>query len=330
MTDGFGTVQRMRAVTSRDGRVELIEVDEPATGTASQDPANDDQLVLDVTSAGICASDLHLVELGVSGVVLGHEFGGFLPDGTLVAVRPTGSCGSCAPCTTSRPQLCRDATGRMYGTVLDGGLAERVLIERDRVVPLAKTVDPRDAALVEPIAVAVHGVNRAGITAGTRVLVIGGGSIGLFTTAVLRHRGAQVDMVARHPHQREAAQALGASLDVERDYDVVIDAVSTQASTDEAIRLCQTGGTLVELGMFWQPVSFGNQLLLKEISVVPSIFYAHDHDRHDFVDAADLLAQHPDLSEIVVTHRYRLEHAVDAFATAADRAAGAIKVHLSP
>lgn len=323
----------MRAVTSRNGQVEVVQIAEPSTpptGTSLDNQPDRDHVIVDVTSAGICASDLHLIQLGATGVTLGHEFGGFLPDGTLVAVRPTGACGTCAPCSTSRPQLCREATGRMYGTALDGGLAEKVLVERSRLVPLASTVDPRDAALTEPIAVAVHGVNRAGVSAGDRVLVIGGGPIGLFTTAVLRHRGAHVDLIARHPHQREAAQALGASLAISNGYDVVIDAVSTQDTTDEAIRLCRPGGTLVELGMFWQPVSVGIQLLLKEISIVPSIFYAHDHDHDDMVDAADLLAHHPELSSIVVTHRYRLDDAVTAFATAADRASGVIKVHLHP
>jgi 2-desacetyl-2-hydroxyethyl bacteriochlorophyllide A dehydrogenase len=313
----------MRAVTSRDRRVDVVQIDEPVIRTA-------EHVVIEVTSAGICASDLHLVELGATGVVLGHEFGGFTPDGTLVAVRPTGACGHCHSCTTSRPQLCRDATGRMYGTALDGGLAERVLVERERLVPLAEGVDPRAAALVEPIAVAVHGVDRANVTVGDRVLVIGGGSIGLFTTAVLRDRGADVDLIARHPHQGDVARSLGASLDIAHDYDVVIDAVSTQSSTDEAVKRCRAGATLVELGMFWQPVSFGIPMLLKEITVVPSIFYAHDHDHDDMAAAADLLARQHELGEILVTHRYRLDEAVTAFATAADRASGAIKVHLHP
>lgn len=323
----------MRAVTSRDGRVELVERPAPRLerdGAARPAAAEDDLVVLDVTSAGICASDLHLVGMGVSGVILGHEFGGHLPDGTLVAVRPTGSCGVCRSCTSARPQVCRHATGRMHGTAIDGGLAEQVLVERSRVVPLPTGVDPRDAALLEPLAVAVHGVERSGAVSGDRVLVIGAGSIGLLTAAAFAHRGIGVTVSARHPHQREVALQLGASLEVDRDYDIVVDAVSTQDSTDMAIAACRAGGTLLELGMFWQPVSFGNQLLLKEISVVPSIFYAHDHDRGDFGEAAEMLHRRPELPELVVTHRLPLERAVEAFALAASRSSGVIKVHLHP
>ena len=309
-------------MTSHAGQVMLIEAPERVV--------DDAHVLVTVTSAGICGSDLHMVAAGMSGVVLGHEFGGFLADGSLVAVRPTGECGSCPSCLAVRPQLCRVATSDGHGIGIDGGLADQVLVDPSRLVRMAPGVSPRDVGLVEPIAVAVHGIERSGVARDDRVLVIGAGSIGLVTVAALRHRGIEVDVMARHPHQMAAAEALGASLGVTRHYDVVFDAVCTQEAVDEAVQRCRPGGTLLEFGLFWSPVGLTNQLLLKEITFVPSIYYSHDHARSDMAEAADVLAARTDLADILVTHHLDLDAAVRAFEIAADRRAGSIKVHLHP
>lgn len=271
-----------------------------------------------------------MVAAGMSGVILGHEFGGYLPDGTLVAVRPTGECGTCPSCVAQRPQLCRVATSDGYGIGVDGGLADQARVDPSRLIPMPPGVSPRDVGLVEPIAVAVHGIERSRVTADDRVLVIGAGSIGLVTVAALRHRGIKVDVVARHPHQMAAAEALGASLQVSGGYDVVFDAVCTQEAVDQAVHLCRPGGTVLEFGLFWTPVMLTNALLLKEVAFVPSIYYSHDHARSDMVEAAEVLAGRADLADILVTHHLDLDAAVRAFEIAADRRAGAIKVHLHP
>jgi threonine dehydrogenase-like Zn-dependent dehydrogenase len=312
----------VRAVTSRNGIVELVERDTPVV--------DDRQVLVAVTSTGICGSDLHMVAAGMSGVILGHEFGGRLTDGTLVAVRPTGECGTCASCVAHLPQLCRVATSDGYGIGVDGGLADHVRVDPSRLIRMAPGVSERDVALVEPIAVAVHGIERSRVTSEDRVLVIGAGSIGLVTVAALRHRGIEVDVVARHPHQMAAAEALGASLAVTSGYDVVFDAVCTQEAVDQAVHLCRPGGTVLEFGLFWSPVTLTNALLLKEVTFVPSIYYSHDHSRNDVEEAAEVLAASSDLADILVTHHLDLDAAVRAFEIAADRSAGSIKVHLHP
>ena len=84
----------MLAVTASQGVITVIEKDIP------DGPGE----LIEVTSSGICGSDLHMIEAGLSGVVLGHEFGGMASNGQLVAVRPTGECGTCPQCITGFSQ----------------------------------------------------------------------------------------------------------------------------------------------------------------------------------------------------------------------------------
>jgi threonine dehydrogenase-like Zn-dependent dehydrogenase len=295
-----------------------------------QDVPNGIGELITVTSAGICGSDLHLVASGLSGVILGHEFGGVTEDGSLVAVRPTGECGTCQQCNSGFPHTCHLAAASLHGTSINGGLSEFVRVESSRLVPVPVGTDPAAVGLVEPLAVVIHGINRVRLIPGMSALVVGSGSIGLLTAAVLADRGINVDIVCRHPHQFEAAQNLGlnAISKAGSNYDVSFDAVCTQESLDTCFNATRPRGDVVEFGMVWGSIQLKNQMMLKEISLVPSIFYSHNHEQNDFEDAVDMLARHYELTTTLVTHRFSLEDSVHAFSVANDRQAGAIKVHI--
>jgi threonine dehydrogenase-like Zn-dependent dehydrogenase len=310
----------MRAVTSSKGSINVIDTDEP----------HGEGEIITVTSSGICGSDLHLINMGLSGIILGHEFGGLTSNGQLVAVRPTGECGNCQQCNRGFPHTCRDAAASLHGTSINGGLAERVLVESSRLIPVPTSTDPASIALVEPLAVVIHGVNRTNITPGMKAIVIGAGSIGLLTAAVLIVRGIDVEIVCRYEHQKKAAEALGArAIEVPGDdYDVSFDAVCTQQSFDACVNATRPRGTIIEFGMIWGPLTLNNSLMLKEISIVPSIFYSHDHSHNDFEEAVHVLHNHPHITDAIVTHRFALSDAAHAFDIANDKKSGAIKVHL--
>lgn len=311
----------MLAVTSHQGQITVVE---------KETPSGDGELIT-VTSAGICGSDLHLIDAGLSNIVLGHEFGGYTSDGRLVAVRPTGECGTCHSCRTYAASTCKEATSRAHGIAIDGGLAQFVRVESSRLFEVPSSVSPSDVGLVEPLAVVIHGINRVSPPPGSRAVVVGAGSIGLLTAAALKSRGVDVDLVARHQHQFVAAEQLGIHA-VETagvDYDFSFDAVCTQQSFDQCVSATRPRGTLLEFGMVWSPVALSNQFLMKEISIIPSIYYSHDHAHHDFVEAIDLLTQQPSLVRAIVTHRFSLHDAQHAFDTAKNRSAGAIKVHFN-
>lgn len=315
----------MRAVRRTDTGVAVVDVAEPVAPSGNQQ-------VVQVVSAGICGSDVHMLAEGLGGVTFGHEFGGRLADGTVVAIRPTGRCGSCIQCRVGRGNLCGDAFMRFHGGTRDGGFADQVVVDTEEIYPFAHSLAPSSAALVEPLAVAVHGLRRAPWQPGQRIAVIGGGSVGLAAVAAARHAGLEVDIDARYDHQKRAADALGARIGVARNdedryYDLVIDAVGSQSAFDRAVQVCRSGGAMIELGVFWDPVMMGRDVVLREITIAPAVFYAHTHDEDDFTTAIDVLVRQPEIEDIMVTHRFTLDDAVEAFRVAEDRASGAIKVH---
>jgi threonine dehydrogenase-like Zn-dependent dehydrogenase len=324
----------MRAVRANgDGGVAVVEVDAVAPDHAA------DPVRVRVRSCGICASDLHLAAWNLP-VTLGHEFAGVLDDGTAVAVQPNAWCGECDRCLGGETQLCRHGTSRLHGVSVDGGLADEVIVDRRCVVPLAPGVDPAIAALVEPLAVGTHAAGRVAVEPGDRVLVIGGGSIGLATVAALGARGIGVDLVARHPHQRAGGELLGAGAPLADkgaggdEYGAVVDAAGTQTSLDDAIARVRPGGAVVVVATYWDPVTIGPGLLTQEVRIVPAAMYGHPGHDHggvsEFESAAALLAARPEVVHALVHHRFGLDDAPEAFRVAGDRAAGAIKVLLEP
>jgi len=313
----------MRAVRLVDGDITVCDV-EPSVPDYVQDP-----VTVRVTSCSICGSDLHLRDLGLA-CTFGHEFGGVLDDGTSVAVQPNAWCGTCDRCRAGETQLCRTGGSRLHGVTLDGGLADEVIVDRRSLVPLPAAIDASVGALVEPLAVGTRAVHQAAAEPGDRVLVIGGGSIGLAVVAAARSSRLEVDLAARHPHQRAAGELLGAGAHLGDEYGVVIDAAGTQRSLDDAVTRVRPGGAIVVVATYWEPVTIGTELLSTEVRVVPSAMYGHDHGPSEFEVAAALLADRPEVADALVHHRFALDDAPEAFRVAGDRAAGAIKVVLEP
>ena len=140
-----------------------------------------------------------------------------------------------------------------------------------------------------------------------------------------------VALQARHPYQKEAGERLGAQIDADGVYDVVVEAAGTQASLARCGELVAPGGTIVVLGVHFGPVQLDwMPLFHKEARVIPSLGYcAHDGGR-EMEDAAAMLADDPDIVRTVITHRFPIEDATEAFRVAAERASGAVRVVIEP
>ena len=172
---------------------------------------------------------------------------------------------------------------------------------------------------------AVHGVDRARVCQGDRVVIVGAGPIGLAVCAVLRSRGIPCDIVARYEHQKMSAARLGVGLDPHGLYDVVMDAVGSADSLRQSAQLIKPFGRIGLVGIFWEPVALEPEFCSKEAQLIPSAGYSCRRPARSFDEAATILCAHPDIPQSLVTHRFPLDGVTEAFA-AADRSAGAIKV----
>jgi L-iditol 2-dehydrogenase len=314
----------MRAVRAGNGSVEVREVP----------PPGGPGVVVDVRSAGICGSDLHLIagtDFPPPAVTLGHEIAGLTENGTPVAIEPFDPCGRCEPCVRGDEHLCVRGGSVLYGIGRDGGMADRVVVPERCLVPLPAGVDVRDASLVEPLAVVVHSLRRSAVRPDQRVVVIGGGTIGLCAVAAARARGCEVALVARHDAQRDAGERLGAIEAGDGGYDLVIEAAGSDSALALAIDLAKPGASVVIPGIYWGPVTVpGMAMCLKEVSLCPTALYGRGAGGRDVDAAAALLATTPGLADTLITHRFPLDAAAEAFAVAASRDQGAIKVVLEP
>jgi threonine dehydrogenase-like Zn-dependent dehydrogenase len=255
-----------------------------------------------VAAAGICGTDVMFVAgllPSAATFTLGHEVAGYV-DGEPYAVRTSVTCGDCDPCRSGHPQRCTGPHA-CIGVFTDGGMAEQFRAPVHTLLPLPPGLDVRDACLVEPAAIAGHGVTRAGIVDGERAAV------------------------------RAAGNRLGATA-VDGGYDVVFDAAGGPSAAADCARLCRPGGRVVVLGVYPTDIPVPSEAtLVKELTWTAAIAYGTDRAGHDeFAQAAQLLAGDSTIAATLITHRYPLAAAEHAFRIAGDRSAGALKVVLHP
>ena len=175
-----------------------------------------------VAYTGICGTDLTISHGGMDGRVkspwpIGHEMSGTIASlgagvdgwaiGDKVTVMPLDWCGDCPACRAGNFHICHNLN--FVGIDSPGSLQDRWNVKASWLVRLPQDMDLRTAALVEPVAVAVHDVNRADVQAGDRVVVIGGGPIGLLIAIIARDRGAEVLLSEVATSRLELARAMG-------------------------------------------------------------------------------------------------------------------------
>jgi threonine dehydrogenase-like Zn-dependent dehydrogenase len=167
---------------------------------------------------------------------------------------------------------------------------------------------------------------------GKRVAVVGAGALGLLAAAGARRMEADdVALEARHPHQKEVGERLGARVGTDGAYDVVIEAAGTNESLAHAVDLVAPRGTVVVLGVHLGTVELNwMPLFHREARIVPSLGYCRHEGGREMEDAAAMLADDQDIARALITHRFPLEDAGEAFRVAGDRTSGAIRVVIEP
>ncbi len=265
-------VQIMKAAVfygKNDLRIEERPVLAPSEG----------EILIRVRACGVCGTDVHIFagDEGAAqtppGTILGHEFSGEivavgpgvdgLSAGNRVCVDPNKYCGVCDACRGGYAHFCTDMTG--YGTTKDGGFAEYCTVPASQAYLIGDSLSYLEAAMAEPVACCLHGIDLCGIKAGSTVLVIGGGMIGLIMLQLARLHGAAIVVLSEPVAEKRAlAVQLGADLTLDPNagdaakalrthgisrVDTVIECVGSPGTMAQAIKLASPMATVMLFGL---------------------------------------------------------------------------------
>ena len=300
------------------------------------------EVVIKNMVCGVCGTDVHIFH-GEPGsadvnppVVLGHEYSGevvevgegvtALKPGDHVTVDPNIYCGECVYCRNGKKQLCE--TMQAVGVTRDGGFGEYSLVPAAQAFKLGDSVPYEAGAMAEPVACCLHGIDLAGIKAGDRVCIVGGGAIGLIMLQLAKLSGAS-SLVLSEPNEkrRQVALSLGADAaidptapDANSAYeaalgdgaDVVIECVGNNAAVKSAFQLAKKGATIVLFSVPKVEATFDLPLFdvyKKELTIRGSFVNPDTHER-----AVRLINSGKLDFTSIITHRFNLDQLPEAIA----------------
>ena len=327
----------------------LSAPNELAVQEAADPEAGSGDLILRIRAATICGTDIRIFRgRKTAGIrypsIIGHEFAGEVVQsghgsaflvGSRVGVCPAIPCGHCPQCLRGQENLCPDL--QAIGYEIDGAFAEYIRVPAKALALgnahiLPDTITYEEAALIEPLACVLNGQNKAGVRQGDNVVILGSGPIGTLHIKLARLRGAGRVIVSEpNPGRRQAALASGADVVLDPTAgdlraavraktrglgaDVVICAIGIPALAAQAIDLACPGGR-ISLFAGFSKGDMGtldiNALHYGELNMVG----AFGLSRRDYVDAMHMIADRRIEVASMVTHRFGLSQATDAFSMA--------------
>ncbi len=321
--------------------VDQISVDE----VPEPDPRGG-EVVVRVGYAGICGSDLTIMSgkhpRARAPLVLGHEFMGTvhsIPAGLLVPLRigqrvvvnPLIACKTCRPCRQGYEHICERL--QLIGVERNPGALTGFVSapQPERIHPIPDSLSDRAAALIEPLAVAVHAVDYAALRDGDRAVILGAGPIGLLIAQVLRARGAgSVWLSEMDPNRLQMARRLGfQTIDAAKEdpvaavlertggqgAEVTFEAAGVPATATQVIPMTGIKGRIIMTAIHKKPAEvLFRDMAYRELSILGTRIYANG----DFEKAIELAGSGKVDLEPLITHVFPLERAVEAFAVARD------------
>lgn len=290
----------MRAAVYRaPGTVALEERPVPVPGPR--------QVLVEVSHCGVCGSDLHLMVegWGAPGLVGGHEFTGTIAAlgedvsgwsvGEEVVAGPSPKCGRCRRCLEGKPSQCEQRDTTVDQHLDNGAFADYVLVDSRSLLRIPDGLTLRQAALAEPLAVALHGITRSRLEAGDSAMVFGAGPIGALSVAALVAKGiGPVTVVEPSDARRRLALELGAHEAIDpselesfppwepermtkRAVDAALECSGKKAAMELASYQIRRGGRLVLVGAGMEPPRFDpNRMILNELEICGSFVYDAD------------------------------------------------------
>lgn len=311
----------LQAFMPTAGNIIYREVEKPVPGK--------NQVLIKVSKIGICGSDLHVFKgehpLASAPLVQGHEFSGYVSEkgenvtkvnyGDLVVVQPAIGCGKCKKCKAGLIEQCDDL--KFIGSSnTEGGGSEYFLADENQVINLNSGVCPQDAAMIEPLAVAVRCVNRAGDISNKNVIVMGGGTIGNLTAQVAMNKGAKkvvlfdinenrvsiakkCGIMAYNLNAVEKPDDLIELIFKNKKVEVCFECVGKEDCLNKCIDFLERGGITVIPGVYLNNPNINMSRVQDcEISLVGSLMYSWE----DFYQAVDIVKRHDVVLSELQTH----------------------------
>jgi L-iditol 2-dehydrogenase len=319
-----------QATMTKPGQIEFSDVPAPVPGPG--------EVLLRVQRIGVCGSDIHVYHgkhpLTSYPVVQGHEFSAVLEAvgpgvtglalGSKVTSMPQIVCGKCAPCLRGDYHICDNL--KVQGFQAPGCGQELWVTSANMVVPLPDSFTFEQGALVEPIAVAVHAVTRAGNLTSRRAVVLGAGPIGNLVAQAARCAGAQVLITDLSEYRLEVARKCGLTATsnakeeelgkaVERvfgkdGFDMAFECVGVEATITSAVANIQKGGTIIVVGVFGEKPRIDLSTVQdRELNIRGTLMYK----RPDYERAVELIASGGIITEPLVSKHFAFDNYIDAY-----------------
>ncbi len=324
------TLAMQAAIITGKEIIELLEFAEPVPAVG--------QAVVRISYCGICGTDLHSYQSGAPSnpAICGHEWTGEVAavgagvtnvrEGDRVIGGIVPACGSCDTCRAGHARDCPNQLASLMATP-HGGFAPAIAADARRLTAVPAGLDDLEAAMVEPLTVALHATRRTDIRLGDSVLVLGAGPIGLLVLQCARAAGAgRVFVVEPSPVRAALASELGADrvFDPQAEDvtaavadetgglgpDIVFECAGISPTIQQAVDLVRRGGAVTMVGLANEPATINpGAWISREVTVVASVAYSHE----EFALAADLIASGRVLVRPLHTHTAPLAEIVGAF-----------------
>jgi L-iditol 2-dehydrogenase len=322
-----------QAVMTAPGVIEQRQVAQPVPGPG--------EVLVHIRRIGVCGSDIHVYH-GLHPythypVVQGHEVSGTVAalgagvsgfaEGEAVVFMPQVTCGQCYPCRHGMYHICDQL--KVMGFQTNGAAQEFFPVPAEMVLKLPAALSLDQAAMIEPLSVAVHALRRGGPIAGKKVVVLGGGTIGNLVAQTARAMGAAGGLLTDiSPYKLDMARAVGLPLVINSQQqelgaailaafgpdqaDLILECVGVQPTISQAVACARKGSTIVVVGVFGQKPAVDLGLVQdRELSLVGTLMY----QKSDYEQAITLAAQGLVHLDPLITHRFPFEEYLAAYHT---------------
>jgi L-iditol 2-dehydrogenase len=319
-----------QAIMTSPGVIEFNEIAEPVPGKG--------EVLIRIQRIGVCGSDVHVWHgkhpYTSYPVVQGHEYSAVVEAvgegvedikiGSKVTATPQEVCGKCQPCKRGDYHICDEL--KVQGFQAPGVAQDLFVTTADKIVPLPDSFSYEQGALVEPVSVAVHAVNRAGSVKDKNVVVLGGGPIGNLVAQTAQAQGANViitdlsdfrlaiaekcKLLNTSNPNIESLAAASQRVFGNEGYDIAFECVGVESTMTEAIESIQKGGILIVVGVFAEKAKIDLGLVQdRELRLVGTLMYQYD----DYLKAVQLIKNDKVHTEPLFTKHFPFSEYSDAY-----------------